>query len=167
MEFIISEGGREFTLNLNRSDGRLTAVCGDKTYAVDVQHLSKQHLILRLDGKSYDILLDSDSDATTVNVNGKLATLSVRDARRQALKKLARGTGDDKGPIVLKAPMPGLVLRLLVANGDKIEKNDGLLVIEAMKMENEIRAAAAGVVKKLHVREGQAVEKDQLLLTLE
>ena len=78
------------------------------------------------------------------------------------LDKLVSGVAKD-----LKAPMPGLVLDVLVKPGDSVKKGDSILVLEAMKMENNIKAAADAVIKKIAVRKGNAVEKNQVLVLFE
>ena len=70
------------------------------------------------------------------------------------------------GPRPVVAPMPGMVLRVEVEEGDRVEEGQGIVIVEAMKMENELRALSAGYVTRIHVREGEAVEKDQILVEL-
>ena len=70
------------------------------------------------------------------------------------------------GPRPVVAPMPGMVLRVEVEEGDQVEEGQGIAIVEAMKMENELRALSAGTVTRVHVREGEAVEKDQILVEL-
>jgi acetyl/propionyl-CoA carboxylase alpha subunit len=84
--------------------------------------------------------------------------------RASALRLAAAGADTAAG---VRAPMPGLVLVLEVAEGDPVEKGQGMLIIEAMKMENEIRSPIAGVVRRLAVSEGDAVERDALLCVVE
>jgi pyruvate carboxylase subunit B len=71
------------------------------------------------------------------------------------------------GPRPIVAPMPGMVVKVEVAEGDVVREGQGVVIVEAMKMENELRAAGAGRVRRVHVSRGQAVEKDQVLVELE
>jgi biotin carboxyl carrier protein len=128
----------------------------------------KYHLIYN--NVSYTVeLLQSDDSAKelTVLVNGIKHQVSLSNKYDELLKQL----GMDKlaGAKVndVKAPMPGMVLRLHVKEGDMIKKGDALLVLEAMKMENVIKAAGDGVVKKINISEKTAVEKNQVLIVLE
>ena len=89
------------------------------------------------------------------------------DERTRAIRALSAATGAATGPAPLVAPMPGLVTRLLVAPGDQVQPGQGLVVMEAMKMENELRAPAGGTVRAIRVPPGTAVEKGAVLVDLE
>ena len=93
--------------------------------------------------------------------------MEALDERTHAIRALSGAASAPAGPAPLKAPMPGLVVRVNVAVGDEVAAGQGLVVIEAMKMENELRAAAAGRVKAVRVAVGEAVEKGQLLVEME
>jgi pyruvate carboxylase subunit B len=99
--------------------------------------------------------------------DGFRVPVTVLDARARAVR-LAAGSGSaKKGLGIVKAPMPGKVLRILVEQGQAVEAGQGLIVVEAMKMENELKAAAAGTVKRLIAKSGDKVEKGTPLLELE
>ncbi len=89
------------------------------------------------------------------------------DSRARAIRDMQASVARPSGPAPLRAPMPGLIVALRVKVGDTIAAGDGLVVMEAMKMENELRAAAAGIVRAVHVTVGAAVEKGALLVELE
>jgi acetyl/propionyl-CoA carboxylase alpha subunit len=89
------------------------------------------------------------------------------DERTRAIRELSGTTAGPSGPAPLKAPMPGLIVRINVAVGDSVQAGQGLVVMEAMKMENELRTTAAGRVKAIVVQTGTAVEKGALLIELE
>jgi biotin carboxyl carrier protein len=95
---------------------------------------------------------------------GERVELEVLDERAHHIRSLTGGNGPRKVTDVLKAPMPGLVVRVQVQPGDRVTPGAGLVVLEAMKMENELTAQAAGVVKTVSVVAGEAVEKGQVLL---
>jgi pyruvate carboxylase subunit B len=90
----------------------------------------------------------------------------VADERARNLKRLVGQAGQRSEGGIVRAPMPGLVLRLEVVLGQKITTGAGLLVLEAMKMENEIRANAAGVIKQIFVQPGQPVDKGASLMEI-
>jgi biotin carboxyl carrier protein len=94
---------------------------------------------------------------------GDRREVEVVDERTRHIRTLTGQGAQARGPAQLKAPMPGLVARILVEVGQRVEAGAGIVVLEAMKMENELRAAQTGVVRALPVRPGQAVEKGQLL----
>lgn len=89
------------------------------------------------------------------------------DERTRTIRDLSAATAGPAGPAPLRAPMPGLIVRVSVENGDRVQTGQGMVVMEAMKMENELRASAAGTVKAVHARPGSAVEKGALLVELE
>ena len=100
-------------------------------------------------------------------IDGFRHEVDALDERTRAIQDLAAAAAGPRGPAPLVAPMPGLIVRVNVTQGQQITAGTGLVVMEAMKMENELRASASGVVKAVHVAPGQAVEKGALLVELE
>ena len=100
-------------------------------------------------------------------VDGYRFDVEALDERTRQIRDVAAASAPPSGPAPIIAPMPGLVVRVRVAVGDKVEAGQGVVVMEAMKMENELRATAAGVVKSIEVEAGTAVEKGTLLVALE
>jgi biotin carboxyl carrier protein len=98
---------------------------------------------------------------------GERAELEVLDERAKHLRELAGAAEGAQGPAALRAPMPGLVVRVEVEPGQPVAAGAGAVVLEAMKMENELRVTGAGVVRTVRVRPGEAVEKGQLLVDFE
>jgi pyruvate carboxylase subunit B len=89
------------------------------------------------------------------------------DERQRAIREFAGAAAVSHGPIDETAPMPGLVLKVEVSEGERVERGQGIIVIEAMKMENELKASSAGHVTDIRVAAGQAVDKGQTLLVIE
>ncbi len=117
------------------------------------------------DGRSVEAYVERRDGRTTVWLDGSVYELDLVDER--AARRRRGGAADLGGPQTVKAPMPGKVVKLLVAVGDRVEVGQGVVVVEAMKMENELRAPAAGVVKALPVAEGTPVESGTALVVLE
>lgn len=103
----------------------------------------------------------------TLWVGGYRFEVEALDERTRAIRDLDIERNVHSGPAPLVAPMPGLIVRVLVEEGATVQPGDGLVVIEAMKMENELRAPTAAVVKRVHASAGAAVEKGALLIELE
>jgi pyruvate carboxylase subunit B len=103
----------------------------------------------------------------TLWLDGHRFDVEALDERARTIRELAGNTAGPSGPAPLKAPMPGLIVRINVQVGDAVQAGQGLVVMEAMKMENELRATAAGKVKAVVVSTGTAVEKGALLIELE
>jgi len=102
-----------------------------------------------------------------LSIDGQRYDVEALDERTRAIRALSAATAVPAGPAPLIAPMPGLIVRVNVAPGDAVQAGQGLVVMEAMKMENELRAAAAGVVRAVRVAPGTAVERGATLVELE
>ncbi len=100
-----------------------------------------------------------------IKINGNIYTLNVEDQYDQLLKQLGMDNLAVNKILQVKAPMPGLVLSVLVAEGYEVQKGDSLLVLEAMKMENMIKSPTDGIIKKIEVKPGNTVEKNELLIS--
>jgi len=100
-------------------------------------------------------------------LDGQRYDAEALDSRARAIRDMQASVAKPTGPAPLRAPMPGLIVQLRVQPGDHVSAGDGLVVMEAMKMENELRAPAAGTVRAVHVSVGSAVEKGALLVELE
>ncbi|MBN8680835.1 MAG: biotin/lipoyl-binding protein [Chitinophagales bacterium] len=114
-------------------------------------------------------LLEADYQARqfSFRINGAKYTLHIADHYERLVKQLGLHTASGVKQNTIKAPMPGLVLNIMVAPGQSVSKGDALLILEAMKMENVLKAANDGTVKSIAVQKGAAVEKGQLLLEME
>jgi pyruvate carboxylase subunit B len=102
----------------------------------------------------------------SISLDGSRFAVEALDERTRAIRDLSASSAAASGPAPLLAPMPGLIVRVSVAPGDEVRPGQPLVVMEAMKMENELRASAAGVVKSVAATVGQAVEKGALLVEL-
>jgi pyruvate carboxylase subunit B len=102
-----------------------------------------------------------------LSVDGFRFSIRALDERARAIRELSGAAARPTGPAHLVAPMPGLIVRVQVNDGDQVRPGQGLVVMEAMKMENELRATRAGVVRRVLVAPGRAVEKGAILLEME
>ena len=103
----------------------------------------------------------------TLWVDGYRFEGEALDERTRAIRDITAASSKPSGPAPVNAPMPGLVVRVNVAVGDKVQAGQGVVVMEAMKMENELRASTGGIVKAVHAEVGKAVEKGTVLVELE
>jgi biotin carboxyl carrier protein len=145
---VVVVNGKELTLDMVQS--------GDRDW----------HILLN--GKATRITLVNNDKAekqVLLMVNGQSITVNLKDRLDQLLSTMGLENAGAKKMNELKSPMPGLVLKLRVNEGDSVKKGDPLLVLEAMKMENVIKAADDAVVSKIVVSPGQAVEKNALLMS--
>jgi biotin carboxyl carrier protein len=117
-----------------------------------------------LDGGVYDARVEETHSGLVVVIDGYRFEMEVRDPRRWSRKDAARG---GEGLQTVVAPMPGKVVRVLVKHGDEVKAGQGLLVVEAMKMQNEIKATRAGKILSLTVKEGATVAAGEVLASIE
>jgi biotin carboxyl carrier protein len=143
---------------------------GGKPVQINVSQISKDKYHLLWNDGSYTIELlgkDDTGKQLTLAVNGKKQQAVIQDEFDELLHKLGMDKLNTNKMNQVKAPMPGLVLKINVAEGDVVKKGDSLLVLEAMKMENSIKATGEGVVKKIIAQPRQAVDKNQVLIVME
>jgi biotin carboxyl carrier protein len=119
-----------------------------------------------VNSRSFEVLVEEERQAYAVTLRGEQYRVRVEDERTRRLNQGRRGHEVPKGELVVKAPIPGLVVKVLVREGDEIAEDQPLVILEAMKMENEIRALRAGIVRKVEVSAGQRVEQNAALLVL-
>jgi biotin carboxyl carrier protein len=171
VHFDLEIGGRVRRVRVERQDAHYQVAVDDRVFLVDSRSVNRETLSLLVqdgDGsvRSVDASVQPRPGSSTldVSVSGQTlpATLLTRFGARPA-----EGGGSGSGPQQVLAPMPGKVVRVMVAPGDSVEPRQGLVVIEAMKMENELRAARAGRVKTVRAAEGQSVEAGALLVIVE
>lgn len=142
------------------------AIDGGEAREFDAERLEPQSIHLLVEGRSYDVDLEEENEALNLLVEDELFRVEVLDERRMRLRQ-AKGKFAVAGPQVVVAPMPGKVVKLLVSPGDAVEEGQGVVVVEAMKMENELRSPKAGKVAEVFVSEGQTVEGRTQLVSIE
>jgi biotin carboxyl carrier protein len=172
MRYLVTIGGTPHTLTIERGDDRRWQVLLDDTpLEVDSAQLAAGRLSLIVGGQSYEAFVretpadSSDARAFDVLLDGAPFPVELVDERRRALSSMARGTRA-AGEAVVKAPMPGLVAKVLVSPGDAVAHNQVVVVLEAMKMQNDLVAPRAGVVRDVTVEAGQAVAQSQPLVII-
>ena len=121
---------------------------------------------LLVDDASYDVHVDEEADEEELSLHlfGRVLRARASDARRRRVVKEVAGP---EGLVRITAPMPGRVVKVLAPEGTEVKRGDGIIVLEAMKMENELKAPRDGVVTQVMVQEGQGVEGGSLLATIE
>lgn len=139
----------------------------EQDLTIDSGMLKPGHAHFIYERKSYTMELVSENRAektALVKVNGRLYEISMEDQYDQLLKQLGLDNLQTSKVKEIKAPMPGLVLNILVVEGQEVAKGDSLLVLEAMKMENVIKSPSEGIVKSILIKKSDKVEKNQILL---
>ncbi len=166
MKYFVTVGGREVVVEL---EGEHATVDGTSYHSAHLTALPGTPIRhLTLDGGSEVLAVEAAGRGLwAVGFQGERHELEVVDERTRHIRSLTGGGPRAGGPAVLKAPMPGMVMTVAVVEGQHVEAGAALVVLEAMKMENELRAPAAAVVKGVRVKPGQAVEKGQVLVEFE
>lgn len=168
MAYIVTLGDQTHKIEIHEleADHLYRVVIDGVEHTIDGRQLSGHIYSLLLDNRSFTLDVAAKDDMYTVACEGKSFHLKLIDERR-ALRP-GEGDGDSRdGDKKVRSFMPGKVVEVLVAVGDEVAKDQGLLIIEAMKMENEVRSPAVGKVKEIRVAPGQAVESGELLIELE
>ncbi len=164
MRYHVTVGDATFEVEIDAGevliDGASIAVGGLEAAGDDVYSLL-------VDGESHTILAErGGSGGWSLQIRGRVHQAEVLDDRTKLMRDMNSSGSVAKGPAPVRAPMPGLVVKVEVEEGDCVEAGRGLLVVEAMKMENELKAAVAGRVGTIHVVPGQTVEKDEVLMDM-
>ena len=165
MNYIVTVLGREIEVEV---DGEHVTVGGRSHIATLSRVPGTPVRQLLLDGRSEAVAVEPEGGGRwTITRRGERCEVEVVDERTRHIRSLTGGGDRARGPVALKAPMPGLVVRVQVEAGQPVAAGAGVIVLEAMKMENELRAAGPGVVRAVRVRPGEAVEKGQVLVEFE
>lgn len=144
-------------------------IINDKKFEVDILEYNDGKFHVLHNNKSYSAELvsyDKEEKAFQLQVNHSVFTVVVQDRFDQLLQEMGIDVTANKKVNDIKAPMPGMVLQVLVEDGQAILKGDAIVVLEAMKMENIIKASADGTVKKVQVKKGAKVEKNEVMVYL-
>ncbi len=164
MLYDITIDGKNYRLELNRADGRWACRLNGQDVEAAAVLIRPDVLSLRIGNLAYEIKSERVANEVFVWVGNTRFAADVRDPR--SLRGRTRA-GDDHGPRKIVAPMPGKVVRLLVQAGDEVEQGAGVAVVEAMKMQNEIKSPRKGIVQKILVAEGAAVNAGNVLAIVE
>jgi pyruvate carboxylase subunit B len=166
MKYYVEIGDRTFEVDIGPEG---VSVDGRPVEA-DLQANHGSHLWhLVLDGRSHTLRArrrDGRGD-WELEIDGRRHRALALDERSRAIRELAGTAAVSQGPVELTAPMPGLVIKIEVKEEEQVERGQGLVIIEAMKMENELKAMTAGRVVGVRVAPGQAVDKGETLLVIE
>jgi biotin carboxyl carrier protein len=165
MIYEVSVGAKVYRVDLARNGEGWTCKLNGRQMPINVMTIQDGTLSILLDGKSYEVKQEvTTAENNIVLGNQRFATV-VRDPRSLQSRRTTGAVG--QGPKKITAPMPGKVVRIMAAAGAEVEAGQAVIVIEAMKMQNELKSPKKGVVKKVSVTEGAAVEAGQALAEVE
>ena len=165
MRYEVDVNGRAVQVDVHRADGHFVVTVDGREWIVDAARIDAHILSLLIGSASQEVTIAADTAPGQLAVGIKAIPLAVTvNGRRRWGRKDDGGAGG--GPQQLLAPMPGKVVRVLAKTGTSVQPRQPLVVVEAMKMENELRATRSGVVSEVLVQEGQSVEAGTLLLVV-
>jgi biotin carboxyl carrier protein len=165
MKYITTLDGKEYLIEI--IDEHHVSING-RVQEVDFESVSGQPVYsLIIDGKSYESYVYETEEGWQVLTRGRQYNLTVEDEREKRLRAAAGSGVAESGEYHMKAPMPGLVVSISVREGDKVEKGQVILILESMKMQNELKSPKAGTVGRIRVKQGETVEQRQALLSVQ
>ncbi|MGD2091615.1 MAG: hypothetical protein PVH61_35910 [Candidatus Aminicenantes bacterium] len=167
MKYTAILNNKERDLEITRLDThRYRVVVDSVPHEVDARHCAADLLSVLIDNASYDISYSHADPGVLLNFRNRHFNIEVLDERRMRMRRV-QSELDISGPEIIKTSMPGKVVEVLVEQGQTVAPGASVIIIEAMKMENEIRCRNGGKIKAVHVAAGQAVEGDVVLIEIE
>ena len=166
-EVMVGDGARSkpHRLELKKTDHGWECHLDGRAIQVDAIIPRRDVLSLIIDGRSYEIKREQTATGLHLWVGGTRFVVELRDPR--SLRSRQKTAGNEKGPVKIAAPMPGRVVRVLITENHEVAAGQGLIVVEAMKMQNEIKSPKKGIVKKILVGPGTAVNPGDILAVVE
>jgi len=164
MTYDVTIAGKNYRLELNYSEGRWECRLDGRAMQIDAVLARRDVLSLIIDGRAYEIKRERTATDLHLWVGSVRYAAQLRD--RRSLRSRA-SADDEKGPRKLMAPMPGKIVRVLVEENAEVDAGQGLLVVEAMKMQSEIKSPKKGVVRKMVATEGASVSAGDVLAVVE
>lgn len=164
MEARVNEGAPRSVEVTGGEGGFYKVKVGDHIYQVDAAELEGRVLHLLIDGKARQVSITPVEGGFDVGLRGRVLNTQLADPHKTAVKRAAAAAGG--GATTISSPMPGKVIRVPATPGMQVKKGQPLVVVEAMKMENEYKAPREGTVASVHVKEGDTIEAGARLVVL-
>ncbi|MBK9154200.1 MAG: biotin/lipoyl-binding protein [Chloracidobacterium sp.] len=161
-------GDEKLEVELHRDGDTLVAAIDGREYRLEVSEPEPGVLLFKNEGKITEALVSARNglgDPTEVTIRGRTHEVKLIDPKR--LRGSAGGADQGDGAAEIRTAMPGKVVRIVVGPGSEVAKGDGVIVVEAMKMQNELKSPKAGVVKEVRVAEGATVTAGDVLAVIE
>jgi len=162
-DFLIDGNPRNISVEIR--DGIVVAREGERVLEAEVRRITANEIQFRFGGRSLRVYLVRDGERTFVSVDGREFAVSESRPETGRPGEIDEKTAETSLRVI--SPMPGKVTKIAVVEGEVVRKNQTLVIVEAMKMENEIKTAIDGVVKKIHVAVGDLVDAEKILVEIE
>ena len=158
--YSVVAGGERLEVVFERTEKAVEAKIGDRSYSIEVTRVRPEVYWFNWNGRSIEVSVLMKGQSYSVSIGNHRLEVEILDPRQKLRRSMHR---DDAGVSEIRAPMPGKIVRLLSSQGQSVETQQGLVVMEAMKMQNEIRSNRSGRVIKLAVAEGETVGSGDLI----
>jgi biotin carboxyl carrier protein len=152
-------------ISLEKKENHFVFSDGKKTYEADIQYISPFQISILIDGISTRVHMAKDEGNRYFLIDGQQFVVREPTEEKEGFRKGEERTPE--GTLLVKAPMPGKVIKVSVSENEEVRKNQTLAIVEAMKMENEIKASVDGTIKEIHVSAGDLVDSEMPLIELE
>ncbi|HUY26816.1 MAG TPA: biotin/lipoyl-containing protein [Candidatus Binataceae bacterium] len=167
MRYVATLDDAEHEIELEEISAESFAITfGGHRFDADLRKVGPASFSIIIDGRSFDLEVVRDGDAIVVAGRAGATRLTIVDAARRAARAAAKQR-EVSGRVEIKSGMPGRVIAVLVAPGDEVKSGQGIVILEAMKLENELKSPKTGKVTEIRVTAGQTVEKGELLVVIE
>jgi biotin carboxyl carrier protein len=167
MKFYVDVEGRTFELDFQDVEGGVQVEVDGRRAMIDLRQVSPPSFYsLLIDNRSYDVLAELRDGEYDILIGPEMFHLTVQDEWARRLANIQRKASVETGELSIKAPMPGAVVAVEVEVGQEVKRGQGLVVLSAMKMENQIKAPRAGKVVGVEVQPGQTVEQGRTLVVI-
>jgi biotin carboxyl carrier protein len=168
MKLIAETDNEKHALDVQRESARVSATIGSRSYQIEVRKPEAGAYVFIVSGRVFECRVDKSGatrGAYQVHVGGDTYNIALSDPKRLRDAKSSGADADGRVPVV--APMPGKVVRVLVEQGAEVVAGDGLVIVEAMKMQNEMKSPKAGTVAEIHAQAGATVSAGEVLIVVE
>ena len=165
MRYITTIGEKEYTIDIN--DNKTIVVDGE-IFELDSQGLANTAMnSIILNGHSFDVDISEHDDLYQVMLKGLMYDVKVEDQRTRRLAGMKRSMTEAVGEVLIKAPMPGVIVELPVEVGQSVSKGDVVIILESMKMQNEFKSPKDGAIKSIRVKVGDKIDQNTVMLSVD
>ena len=162
-DFVVSSSNNRYNLSLTDN----YVLIDEKELTAELTQLSDYLYLLKIDDKVYQVTLQKiNSETFSISIDGFSFEMTVRTKLEDKANRYLMNKAKESGSQVVKSPMPGLIVKILKSVGDKVEMGEAVILLEAMKMENEVRSTTSGIIEQINVKENQSVEKNASLIII-
>jgi biotin carboxyl carrier protein len=163
MKYITIINDKQYEIDIDKS-GRV--LVNGEPRDVDFLALGSSLYSAIMQTESHEAVIEERDGKVEVQMRGRLFTVEVLDERAQLMMTRRTGTSAGSGEISIKSPMPGLIVAISVTEGQEVKQGQTIVILESMKMQNELKAPRDGIVQRISVQAGQSVEQNKLLITM-